>query len=183
MATRYYIRLTDPANARGSDAELAFKSGGAEGFASELEDALRTSVLFDRWKAKQEEPDEVDQSLAAVDLNSTVTATMAGQIVMEGFLNIRLPAWLRRLVTRVLAIIPAVLVTWMYGESQSSKLLILSQVVLSLQLPFAIIPLVHLTATRKYMGALVAPRWLTAIAGVIAVTIVGLNAKLLYDLL
>ena len=75
MATRYYIRLTDPAIARGSDPELAFKSGGAEGFASELEDALRTSVLFDRWKAKQEDPDEVDQSLAAVDLNSTVTAT------------------------------------------------------------------------------------------------------------
>ena len=75
MATRYYIRLTDPANARGSDAGLAFKSDGAEGFASELEDALRTSVLFDRWKAKQEEPDEVDQSLAAIDLNSTVTAT------------------------------------------------------------------------------------------------------------
>ncbi len=74
MAIRYYIRLNDPANARGSDPGLAFKSGGAEGFAGELEDALRTTDLFDRWKAKQEEPDEVDQSLAAVDLNSTVTA-------------------------------------------------------------------------------------------------------------
>ncbi|HPO23691.1 MAG TPA: hypothetical protein PK135_03345, partial [Arenimonas sp.] len=75
MATRYYIRLPEPAKARGSDADLAFKSEGAEGFASELEDALRSTVLFDRWKAKQDEPDEVDQSLAAVDLNSTVTAT------------------------------------------------------------------------------------------------------------
>ena len=75
MATRYYIRLPDPAKARGSDPELAFKSEGAEGFASELEDALRTTVLFERWQATQEEPDDVDQSLAAVDLNSTVTAT------------------------------------------------------------------------------------------------------------
>ena len=78
MATRYYIRLTDPANARGSDADLAFKSGGAEGFASELEDALRTSVLFDRWKTKQEEPDEVDQSLAAVDLQILVCCRHCG---------------------------------------------------------------------------------------------------------
>jgi len=74
MAIRYYIRLNDPANARGSDADLAFKSGGAEGFASELEDALRTTELFERWQAKQEDPDEVDQGLAAVDLASTVTA-------------------------------------------------------------------------------------------------------------
>jgi hypothetical protein len=75
MATRYYIRLPEPAKARGSDADLAFKSEGSEGFAMELEEALRTRKLFDRWKAKQEEPDEVDQSLAAVDLNSTVSAT------------------------------------------------------------------------------------------------------------
>jgi hypothetical protein len=75
MATRYYIRLPEPANARGSDPDLAFKSAGAEGFAIELEDALRTTVLFDRWKAKQDEPDEIDQSLAAVDLNTTVAGT------------------------------------------------------------------------------------------------------------
>ncbi len=74
MTTRYYIRLPEPAKARGNDAELAFKSEGAEGFALELENALRTTALFDHWKAKQEEPDEVDQSLAAVDVNSTVTA-------------------------------------------------------------------------------------------------------------
>jgi hypothetical protein len=75
MATRYYIRLPEPAKARGNDAELAFKSEGAEGFASELENALRTTQLFERWKSKQAEPDDVDQSLAAIDLNSTVSAT------------------------------------------------------------------------------------------------------------
>lgn len=75
MATRYYIRLPEPAKARGSDSDLAFKSEGAEGFSGELETALRTTALFDRWKAKQAEPDEIDQSLAAIDVNSTVTAT------------------------------------------------------------------------------------------------------------
>ena len=75
MATRYYIRLPEPAKARGSDAGLAFKSEGAEGFAAELENALRTTQLFERWKAKQAEPDDVDQSLAAIDLNTSVSAT------------------------------------------------------------------------------------------------------------
>ena len=75
MATRYYIRLPEPAKARGSDFELAFKSEGAEGFAAELENALRTTQLFERWKAKQVEPDDVDQSLAAIDLNASVSAT------------------------------------------------------------------------------------------------------------
>lgn len=75
MATRYYIRLPEPSKARGNDPDLAFKSEGSEGFAGELENALRTPELFERWKAKQEEPDEVDQSLGVVDLNSTVTAT------------------------------------------------------------------------------------------------------------
>lgn len=120
-------------------------------------------------------------ALLACGLNSTVTATMAGQIVMEGFLDIRLPAWLRRLITRGIAIIPAALVTIYYGESQTAKLLILSQVVLSLQLPFAIIPLVMMTASRKKMGALVAPRWLTVVAAVIAAIIVMLNMKLIAD--
>jgi hypothetical protein len=73
MATRYYIRLPEPAKARGTDADLAFKSEGVEGLVMELEEALRTSVLFDRWKAKQAEPEEVDKSLAAVDLHSTVS--------------------------------------------------------------------------------------------------------------
>ncbi|MGL4324395.1 MAG: Nramp family divalent metal transporter [Beijerinckiaceae bacterium] len=120
-------------------------------------------------------------ALLACGLNSTVTATMAGQIVMEGFINIRLPAWLRRLITRSIAIVPAALVTIYYGESQTAKLLILSQVILSLQLPFAIIPLVMFTASRQKMGAMVAPRWLTAAAALIAAIIVSLNIKLLVD--
>ncbi|HAX44638.1 MAG TPA: divalent metal cation transporter [Solibacterales bacterium] len=120
-------------------------------------------------------------ALLCCGLNSTVTATMAGQIVMEGFIDIRLPAWLRRLVTRLVAIIPAVVVTLLYGEGQTAKLLILSQVILSFQLPFAIVPLVMFTASREKMGDLVAPRWLTAIAALIAITIIALNVKLLVD--
>ncbi|MBP0650464.1 divalent metal cation transporter, partial [Mycobacterium tuberculosis] len=99
--------------------------------------------------------------LLCCGLNSTVTATLAGQIVMEGFLNIRLPAWLRRLVTRLIAIVPAAAVAIIAGEAATSKLLILSQVILGLQLPFAVVPLVLLTADKAKMGNLVAPRWLT----------------------
>ena len=120
-------------------------------------------------------------ALLACGLNSTVTATMAGQIVMEGFIKIRLTAWARRLFTRVIAILPAIVVTLISGEGYTAKLLILSQVVLSLQLPFAIVPLVHLTASRKHMGALAAPRWLTIIAAIIAIIIISLNIKLLFD--
>jgi manganese transport protein len=120
-------------------------------------------------------------ALLACGMNSTVTATMAGQIVMEGFLDIRLPAWMRRLVTRLVAIVPAIAVTLIYGEGQTAKLLILSQVILSFQLPFAIVPLVQFTASRAKMGELVAPRWLTAVAAVIAAIIIGLNVKLLHD--
>lgn len=122
-------------------------------------------------------------ALLACGLNSTVTATMAGQIVMEGFIDIRLPAWLRRLVTRSVAILPAILVTIIYGEGQTAKLLILSQVILSFQLPFAIVPLVMFTASRSKLGELVAPRWLTAISVVIAALIIALNVKLLYDVM
>jgi manganese transport protein len=120
-------------------------------------------------------------ALLCCGLNSTVTATMAGQIVMEGFLTIRLPSWLRRLITRSVAIVPAVAVTVLYGESGTGKLLILSQVILSLQLPFAVIPLVYFTAQKKKLGALVAPRWLTAIAAAVAAIIVVLNVKLVID--
>ncbi|MEZ5775485.1 MAG: Nramp family divalent metal transporter [Hyphomicrobiaceae bacterium] len=120
-------------------------------------------------------------ALLACGLNSTVTATLAGQIVMEGFVNIRLAPWVRRLTTRLVAIVPAIVVTLAYGESATARLLILSQVVLSLQLPFAIVPLVMFTADRRKMGALVAPMWLTIVAGLIAVVIIGLNMKLLYD--
>jgi manganese transport protein len=118
-------------------------------------------------------------ALLASGLNSTVTATLAGQIVMEGFLRIRLPHWMRRLVTRGLAIVPVILVTAFYGEQGTGKLLILSQVILSMQLPFAVIPLVQFVSNRKMMGAL-AISWPTAVVSwIVAAAIVILNVKLL----
>lgn len=121
-------------------------------------------------------------ALLASGLSSTITATMAGQIVMEGFINFRLPAWQRRLITRALAILPATAVIFWLGADQVGKLLILSQVVLSLQLPFAIVPLVMFTADRKKMGEFVAPRWITWAAGVIAIVVIVLNIQLLYEI-
>lgn len=120
-------------------------------------------------------------ALLASGLNSTVTATLSGQIVMEGFIRLRIRAWKRRLITRGIAILPAVFVTVLYGESGTARLLVLSQVVLSLQLPFAIIPLVMFTADRRKMGVFVSPRWLTILAGTIAALIVVLNVKLVMD--
>ncbi|MBO1079244.1 Nramp family divalent metal transporter [Roseomonas haemaphysalidis] len=120
-------------------------------------------------------------ALLACGLNSTVTATLAGQVVMEGFLRIRLPPALRRLITRGIAIVPAVVVTWMYGESGTAQLLVLSQVVLSLQLPFAVIPLMLFAGDRKRMGALATPLWQMALGWGCAVLIVGLNVMLLKD--
>jgi manganese transport protein len=121
-------------------------------------------------------------ALLCCGLNSTVTATLAGQAVMEGFINIRLPPWQRRLITRAIAIIPAAAVTLLAGEAATGKLLIATQVVLSLQLPFAIVPLVQFTASRHKMGELTAPRALTAAAVAIAAIIISLNIKLLYDI-
>ena len=114
-------------------------------------------------------------------LNSTVTATMSGQIVMEGFLHIKLPAWLRRLITRLIAIVPAVIVILIYGADKTAFLLILSQVILSFQLPFAIIPLIMFTSSKQKMQKMVAPFWLTAITIVIAAIIISLNIVLIRD--
>ena len=111
--------------------------------------------------------------------NATLTGTLAGQIVMEGFMNIRLRPWLRRLITRLVAIVPAIIVVMMYGERGTGALLILSQVVLSLQLPFAVIPLVLFTSDRRIMGPFVSPVWLRSLAWVVASIIVVLNAWLL----
>ncbi len=113
--------------------------------------------------------------------NATLTGTLAGQIVMEGFLNIRLRPWLRRLITRLIAIIPALITVGLYGERGSGALLILSQVILSLQLPFAVIPLVLFTSDRRKMGELVAPRWMVALAWPVAMLIVFLNVWLLWQ--
>jgi manganese transport protein len=120
-------------------------------------------------------------ALLASGINSTVTATLAGQIVMEGFLRLRIAPWMRRLLTRGIAIVPVVVVTALYGEAGTARLLVLSQVVLSMQLPFAVIPLVRFVGDKTRMGALVAPRWLLTLAWVIAGVIVVLNVKLLFD--
>lgn len=120
-------------------------------------------------------------ALLASGQNSTVTATLAGQIVMEGFLEIRLPPWMRRMITRLLALIPALTVAVLYGESGTAKLLVLSQVILSLQLPFAVIPLVQFTSSKKLMGNFaIGPIFATA-AWAVSALIVTLNLKLLYD--
>ena len=121
-------------------------------------------------------------ALLCCGMNSTVTATLAGQIVMEGFIDIRLPPWARRLTTRAIAIVPAAIVTIWYGEAGTAKLLILSQVVLGAALPFSIVPLVMFTADRRKLGELVAPRWVTALAVITAAILIVLNFKLLFDL-
>jgi len=119
-------------------------------------------------------------ALLASGQNSTLTGTLAGQIVMEGFLDIRLKPWLRRLITRSIAIIPAVLVIAIAGESKVTWLIILSQVVLSFQLPFAVIPLVQFTNDRKRMGAFANSRLTVVVAWIIAAAILFFNFELLY---
>jgi manganese transport protein len=118
-------------------------------------------------------------ALLASGQNSTLTATMAGQIVMEGFLHIRLKPWLRRLLTRLVAIVPALVVIILCGEGSTTSLLIFSQVILSLQLSFAVVPLIMFTSDRRLMGEFVNPRWLKLLASVIATIIAGLNGWLL----
>jgi len=114
--------------------------------------------------------------------NATLTGTLAGQIVMEGFINVRLRPWLRRLVTRLIAIVPAIIVVVLYGASGTMALLILSQVILSMQLPFAVFPLVMFTSDRTKMGRFVSPMWVKALAWTVAVIIASLNVWLLYQI-
>jgi manganese transport protein len=118
-------------------------------------------------------------ALLASGQSSTLTATLAGQIVMEGFLRIKLPSWLRRLATRLLAIIPALITIIWFGEQSTGKLLVFSQVILSLQLSFAVIPLVMFTSNRRLMGEFVNPYWLKVLAWSVAILIVSLNGWLL----
>lgn len=115
--------------------------------------------------------------------NSTLTGTLAGQIVMEGFLNIRLAPWLRRLITRLVAIVPAIIAVAFYGTSGTAKLLIFSQVILSLQLSFAVVPLVQFTSDRTKMGEFANPRWVKVLAWLVTGIIVVLNAYLLIQTL
>ncbi|HEY3756575.1 MAG TPA: Nramp family divalent metal transporter [Opitutaceae bacterium] len=120
-------------------------------------------------------------ALLASGQNSTLTGTLAGQIVMEGFIDFRMRPWLRRLLTRLLAIVPAALVAGYYGEHGTARLIVFSQVVLSLQLPFAVVPLVHFTGDRAKMGRFANPWWLRVLAWATTALIIVLNVKLIWD--
>ena len=120
-------------------------------------------------------------ALLASGQNSTLTGTLAGQIVMEGFINLRVKPWIRRLITRLVAIVPALVVAILYGEHGTSELLVLSQVILSLQLSFAVVPLVSFTNNKTKMGKFVNPVWVKALSWIVAVLIIGLNTYLLWD--
>ena len=120
-------------------------------------------------------------ALLCAGQSSTLTGTLAGQIIMEGYLDLKLAPWLRRLVTRSIALIPAVLTIAIAGEAATQKLLVLSQVVLSLQLSFAVIPLIHFTSNRRNMGSFATPWWGQALAWTSAAIIVALNANLVYS--
>ena len=120
-------------------------------------------------------------ALLAAGQSSTLTGTLAGQIVMEGFIRLRLRPYLRRFITRAIALLPAVVVIWIEGSSGTYRLLILSQVILSLQLPFAIVPLVHFTGDKLKMGAFVSRAWVQALAWTVSAIVIALNAKMVYD--
>jgi manganese transport protein len=122
-------------------------------------------------------------ALLASGQSSTVTGTLAGQIVMEGYLNLRIRPWLRRMLTRTVAVVPALLTLTYFGEGSTGNLLVLSQVILSLQLPFAVIPLVHIVSDRKKMGEFAIGGWIRAAAWVVVVVIVGLNVGLVVQVL
>ncbi|MDT3406744.1 UNVERIFIED_CONTAM: NRAMP (natural resistance-associated macrophage protein)-like metal ion transporter [Pseudacidovorax intermedius] len=120
-------------------------------------------------------------ALLASGQNSTLTGTLAGQIVMEGFLNIRLKPWLRRLITRLIAVIPALIVTIISGEKGTTDLLVLSQVILSMQLSFAVVPLIMFTSDKAKMGEFVNKPWMKICVWIISFIIIILNLYLLYQ--
>jgi len=120
-------------------------------------------------------------ALLAAGQSSTITGTMAGQIVMEGFVALRVRPWLRRLITRLVAVVPAAAAVYFLGERAADELLILSQVILSLQLPFAIVPLIHFTSDRRKMGLFANPLWVRALAWLAAIVIIGLNIQLVLE--
>ncbi len=122
-------------------------------------------------------------ALLASGQNSTITGTLAGQIIMEGFLNLRIKPWLRRIITRLLAIVPAVIIIALYGNSGLAKLLVLSQVILSLQLPFAVLPLVFFTGRKRLMGDFVNPPLIKLLALSVGLFITGLNVWLIYNII
>lgn len=154
-------------------ASTFFRAGMYE--VSDIQDAYKflTPILGHEWGSIM-----FGVALIAAGQSSTITGTLAGQIVMEGYLNLRIAPWLRRLITRLIAIIPAYIVIIMFGEGKTGELLVLSQVVLSLQLGFAIIPLIHFTSDKEKMGVFVIKTWMKIAAWTIAIIIVSLNAKL-----
>ncbi len=157
-------------------ASTFFKAGMFE--VSNIEDAYQflTPLLGTEWASML-----FGIALIAAGQSSTITGTLAGQIVMEGYLNLRIAAWLRRLITRLIAIIPAYLVIVLYGESETGALLVFSQVILSLQLGFAVIPLIHFTSDKEKMGVFVNKRWVIISAWTIATIIISLNVKLVLN--
>lgn len=156
-------------------ATVFYKNGLYE--VAEIQDAhkLLEPLLGTQWA-----PALFAIALIAAGQSSTITGTLAGQIVMEGYLNLRIQPWIRRLVTRLIAIIPALLVINLMGEEATGKMLIFSQVILSLQLGFAIIPLIHFVSDRSKMGDFVIPLYVRALAWISAIIIVGLNARLVF---
>jgi manganese transport protein len=157
-------------------ASTFFKAGMYE--VSNIEDAYKflEPLLGNQWA-----PLLFGVALIAAGQSSTITGTLAGQIVMEGYLNLRIAPWLRRLITRLIAITPAYFVIILYGESQTGALLVFSQVVLSLQLGFAVIPLIHFTSDKEKMGVFANKMWVKALAWTIAAVIISLNVKLVYN--
>lgn len=151
--------------------------GGPHSDVADINDAHRllSPVLGDAWASTL-----FAIALLASGQNSTLTGTMAGQIVMEGFLDIRLRPWIRRLITRLIAVVPAVIVAALYGEHGVGSLLVLSQVILSLQLGFAVVPLVLFTSDKQKMGRFASPGWLSALAWIVTSVIITLNVYLLY---
>jgi len=137
--------------------------------------------LLDQLLGTRAAPIAFGLALLAAGQSSTLTGTLAGQIVMEGFVRIRLRPYLRRLITRSTALLPAVVVIWISGDEGTYKLLILSQVILSLQLPFAIVPLVHFTSDRLKMGSFASKLWVKVLAWITSVAIIVLNGKLVFD--
>ena len=157
-------------------ASVFFKNGYHE--VAEIQDAYH---LLEPLLGVAIAPIAFAVALLASGQSSTITGTLAGQIIMEGFLNFRIRPWLRRLITRGMAVIPAVLVIAYFGENSTGAMLVLSQVVLSLQLPFAIIPLIHAVADKKRMGEFSIRPWIQILAWAVAIVILSLNIKLVLD--
>lgn len=157
-------------------ASTFFRAGMYE--VSDIQDAYKflSPMLGNEWASIM-----FGVALIAAGQSSTITGTLSGQIVMEGYLNLRIAPWLRRLITRLIAIIPAYIVILLYGEGRTGELLVFSQVVLSLQLGFAIIPLIHFTSDKEKMGVFVIKPWVKGAAWIIAVIIISLNVKLVMN--